>query len=127
MGFFTRKTLLASAALLALGCSGYAMANPCSSNASSTCSQKADDGSNTLSNSVSSSQTSTTGSNANEVSPGASVYQDSYNSTKIVAISKLDGYVSNVQVWGIGNNATNSGSAAGGSGGKGGNGYGYGG
>ncbi|WP_143286610.1 hypothetical protein, partial [Burkholderia ubonensis] len=124
---FMRKTLLASAALLALGCSGYAMANPCSSDTSSTCSQRADDGSNTLTNTVGSTQTSSTGSNANEVSPGASVYQDSYNTTKVVALSKLDGYVSNVQVSGIGNQAANSGSAAGGSGGRGGYGYGFGG
>ncbi|MCV9992624.1 hypothetical protein OIV58_31765, partial [Burkholderia pseudomallei] len=73
-----RKTLLASAAILALGCSGYAMANPCSSDTGATCSQRSDDGSNSLTNTVGSTQTSTTGSNANEVSPGASVNQDSF-------------------------------------------------
>ena len=30
-----RKTLMASAAVLALGCSGYALANPCSDTGSS--------------------------------------------------------------------------------------------
>ncbi|MBN3759192.1 hypothetical protein G3N95_40250, partial [Paraburkholderia sp. Tr-20389] len=113
-----RKTLLASAAIVALGFSGYAMANPCSSGDWS-CNQKASGGNNSLSNTASSSQTSGTGDNANEVTGYGSVTQDSWNSTKAVAVSKLDGSVSHVRVTGIGNVATNYGSVNGGKGGDG--------
>lgn len=77
-----RRTLLASAAALALGFSGYAMANPCS-DSSKSCDQSSTTGANTLTSSASSSQTSTTGSNANELAAGATAYQDSFNSTKL--------------------------------------------
>src|SRR6201996_3751480 len=113
-----RTTLLATAAALALGFSGYAMANPCSGNDSS-CDQTAAGGSNTLTSSAASTQTSTSGSNANEIASGAKLWQDSYNNTKVVALSRLDGTVSHVGVSNIGNVATNYGSAAGGRGGKG--------
>ena len=108
-----RKTLMASAAVLALGFSGYAMANPCSDN-SKSCDQSSTTGANTLSSSAASTQTSTSGSNANEIAANASVWQNSNNSTKVVALSKLDGVVTGVSVYGIGNQAGNWGSAAGG-------------
>jgi hypothetical protein len=115
-----RKTLMASAAVLALGFSGYALANPCSDNKDS-CSQTAAGGSNTSSASATANQTSTTsGSNANEVASGASVYQDSFNSSKAVALGELNGSVTGLGVSGIGNVALNTGSAAGGAGGRGG-------
>ena len=113
-----RKTLLASAAVIALGCSGYAMANPCS-DSDSSCNQKSYSGSNTSTNSATSAQTSTTGNNANEITTGARVAQDSFNSTKIVAVSRLSGSVSGVSVYGIGNHAYNDGNANGGRGGSG--------
>ncbi|MBN3765664.1 hypothetical protein G3O01_32965, partial [Burkholderia sp. Ac-20365] len=113
-----RKTLLASAAVIALGCSGYAMANPCS-DGDSSCNQKAYNGSNTATNDATSMQTSTTGNNANEITSGAKVAQDSFNTTKIVAASRLSGSVSGVAVWGIGNTAYNEGNANGGRGGNG--------
>ena len=71
-----RKTLLATAAALALGCSGYAMANPCSGNDAS-CNQKSYGGDNTLTSSAQSTQSSTSGSNANEIASGAQLWQDS--------------------------------------------------
>src|SRR5579864_2962978 len=118
-----RRTLMASAVALALGFSGYAMANPCSDNEKS-CDQKSTTGANSLTSSATSGQTTTTGSNANEVASYATVTQDSFNSSKVVALSKLEGSVTYVGVSGIGNVAKNWGSAAGGSGGKAGNGHG---
>ncbi len=113
-----RKTLLASAAIVALGFSGYAMANPCA-NGDYSCNQKSGSGDNSLSNTASSTQGSTTGNNVNEVTGHSKVSQDSWNNTKTVAVSKLDGTVSHVRVTGIGNVATNYGNVNGGKGGDG--------
>jgi hypothetical protein len=111
-----RKTLLAGAAALALGVSGFAMANPCSDN-SGSCDQKNKEGDNYLANTVTTGQSGTY--NANEVNDQAKVFQNSFNKTAVVAATKLDGTVSNVSVYGIGNNAYNLAAADGGSGGNG--------
>jgi hypothetical protein len=111
-----RRTLLATAAALALGISGFAMANPCSDN-SGSCSQQNKEGNNSLANTVSTEQSGTY--NASEVSDEAKVFQNSFNKTAVVAATKLDGSVSNVGVSGIGNNAYNLAAASGGSGGDG--------
>src|ERR1700753_1923656 len=111
-----RKTLMASAAVLALTASGYALANPCSDGKDS-CNQTAAGGSNTSGASATSSQTSGSrshpnaigargastsagwatasqtsgsGANSNEIASGAKVYQDSFNTSKAVALGKLN-------------------------------------
>jgi hypothetical protein len=111
-----RRTLLAAAAALALGISGFAMANPCSDN-SGSCDQQNKEGNNSLANTVATGQSGTY--NANEVNDEAKVFQNSFNKTTVVAATKLDGAVSNVSVYGIGNTAYNIGDASGGSGGNG--------
>jgi hypothetical protein len=116
-----RKPLLAATAALALGISGFAMANPCSDN-SGSCDQQNKEGNNYLANTVATGQSGTY--NANEVNDEAKVFQNSFNKTTVVAATKLDGAVSNVSVYGIGNTAYNTGDASGGSGGNGGKGIG---
>jgi hypothetical protein len=116
-----RKTLLATAAALALGISGLAMANPCSDN-SWSCDQKNKEGNNYLSNKVATQQDGTY--NANEVNDQAKVFQNSFNKTAVVAATKLDGEVSHVHVSDLGNTAYNEGNANGGAGGDGGKGIG---
>ena len=78
-----RKTLMATAAALALGFSGYAMANPCSGD--KAC-QNEGNGNDSVSATATSTQTTGTGSNANEVS--GKVAQDSWNSTKVIAATE---------------------------------------
>src|SRR5271154_4930276 len=107
-----KRTLIATAAALALGFSGLAMANPCSDN-SDSCNQSASSGSNGLTASATSDQTAGTGDNANEIASYASVSQDSFNKSSAVALTKLNGSVSGVGVTNIGNLAWNTGSAKG--------------
>ncbi|KFX26376.1 signal peptide protein, partial [Ralstonia solanacearum] len=57
---------------------------------------------------------------ANNGGTAVSTFSNSFNSSKAIAISRLDGTVSNLSISGIGNVATNTGTANGGSGGRGG-------
>ena len=120
-----RKTLIATAIVLGLGLTLPAFAAD---------NENTSKGSSTLTNTDSSTHTRTdtdtntystyaTGADGSAASSGGTA--DSFNVSKAVANSTLNGSVSDVAVWGIGNSAVNKGDANGGrgsSGGKGGSG-----
>lgn len=114
------KTLMASAICLTLGFSGYAMANPCAEGDSSCNQSNSGGGSNSLS-AIAQSTQSGSGPAANE---GSTVYSNAFNTSKAIAKTNLEGYVSGITIHNIGNSVYNEGDANGGNGGKGGKGIG---
>ena len=120
-----RRALIASAVLVGLGVTGQAWAQASNDNNARRGVQTAidDDSDNSDNSNHGRARASDYGSAAaNNSSTATSSFSNSFNSSKAIAETRLDGYVTDIRIRDIGNVANNWGDADGGHGGAGGSG-----
>ena len=117
-----RKTLIATAILLGIGLTLPAMAdddNSTNSHNNSSTHTRTNSSQGNDRNNVGDANASAVGAaSANNGGTATSAVTNSFNNSKAVAVSRLDGTVTDIQVSGIGNVAQNWGNANGARGGK---------